>query len=169
MEVTLLTTALFAIFIAYCSSAQYNNNAQQILNASQGVVPDWFSARGHPRGHAIGIATGSHSINSLQDYSRNYSQKTGFASQADQDRVVHLALTTQCQANITALNNGSLRETCFASAANTVQNLRIEEWRNGNFHHAGIMRRVVITMGHFQGQRNNTGADIHIQTAYPQF
>lgn len=166
---TLLVLVIFAIYIACCSSAHFYNNARQILDSSQGKVPQFYTQPGHPRGHAKGHASGHYSINSLQDYSRNNGQKTGFASRADQDRVVGAALRHPLCANkINRLNHGSRREDCTVPAANTVHNLRVEEWRNGNFHHAGIMRDVVIVMGHFRGQQNNPRANIHIQTAFPR-
>lgn len=172
MKIKLIAFAISAIFIACCSSANYANNAKQILDSSQGKIPEGFRAPGHPRGHAKGKDTHRFSLDSLQDYSRDQRgpTKTGFKSRADQDRVVNLALKTRlCQNGIAQLNRGSQREKCVVPAIYTSQNLQIEEWRNGKFHRDGVMRQIVIIMGHFRGQKNNPRANVHIQTAYPTF
>lgn len=171
-KIILIVSGIFATFVVCCSSANYSKNAKQILDASQGKAPEGFSAKGHPRGHVKGKDTHRFSIESLQDYSRDQRgpTKTGFKSRADQERVVNLALKHRlCQNGIAQLNRGSLREKCVVPAAYTVHNLQIEEWRNGKFHHEGIMRQIVIVMGHFRGQQNNPRANVHIQTAYPTF
>lgn len=171
MKITLLV-AVFCAIIAFCSSAQYHGDAQQILDASQGVAPDGFRSAGHPRGHAKGRDTHHFSINSLQDYSRDRHgpRKSGFKSRHEQDRVVDMALHHQlCQSRINALNHGSQREVCTVPATNTIPHLQIEEWSNGRHTRTGIMRQVTIVMGHFQGQRHNPRADVHIHTAYPSF
>lgn len=173
MKITLtITFVIFAICVACCSSAQYYNNAKEILDRSQGKYPEGLRSKGHARGHAKGHASGHFSINSLQDYSfdRNSDSKTGFKSRADQNRVVHLALKHRlCQNGMIALNRGSLSATCTVPAANTVQNLRIEKWIQGKFNRSGTMRTVFIKMAHFKGNKARPLAPVFIITAFPKF
>lgn len=73
------------------------------------------------------------------------------------------------QNGIAALNRGSNRQTCTIPAGNTINNLQIEQWSNGRRTRTGVMRDVVIVMGHFRGQKRNPRANVHIQTAFPRF
>ncbi|EFN81908.1 uncharacterized protein LOC105185607 [Harpegnathos saltator] len=160
----------------YIGTSAYD--AKLVLDNSQNAECYACTQRGHPRGHASCPPNTSYGYtDSVENYSLSTNRnKSGFLSRDDQDKVAHLALSTDhAQAAMEKLDlNGSTSE-----VVNINGYLLRKELRNGNLPKAKWFRagypvgdemdiqQVCMVLRHHKEHFRDRNKDVFVHTCYP--